>query len=252
MSRILLDAKAADGGGAGTPAPAAAPAGDSKPAADPAIMSQLNTLAAENKALKEQMSQFSGIDIKKLQADSAELHKRLEKGDSNDVETFKKRLETDYKTRIENMEKENADLKGFKTRTLVNGSVMKHFSTYCAEGTEEDVERYVSQHCKWDDKLNAVVVVDDNGVTRYSQKNAGQPMTGEEFIAELVSKKKHFAKPNHNPGTMGGGSNTSVPAGGGSNQIPSSVATNQKAAVEFFKANPAALQDFLNGGLKPN
>lgn len=252
MNRILLDAKATDGGGAAA-APAAAPAGDSKPTADPAILSQLNTLASENKALKEQISQFSGIDIKKLQSDSAELQKRLEKGDPNDVETFKKRLETDYKTRIENMEKENGELKTFKTRTLVNGSVMKHFSTYCAEGTEEDVERYVSQYCKWDEKLNAVVVVDDNGVTRYSQKNAGQPMTGEEFLAELTSKKKHFAKPSHNPGTMGGGSNSSVPGGGGySGQIPSSVATNQKAAVEFFKANPAALQDFLNGGLKPN
>lgn len=249
MKVLLRDPKAADGGGS---ASAGSTGGEPKAAAvDPAIHQQLGTLATENKTLKEQLAQFSGIDIKKLQADSAELHKRLEKGDSSDVEQFKKRLETDYKTRIENMEKENSELKGFKTRTLVNGSVMKHFSSYCAEGTEEDVERYVSQYCKWDEKLNSVVVVDDNGVTRYSQKNAGQPMTGEEYIAELVTKKKHFAKPQHNPGTMGGGSTSSVPGTPGySSQIPSSAVSSQKAATEYFKQNPAALQAFMNGGLK--
>lgn len=133
----------------------------------------------------------------------------------------------------------------------VTSEAMKKHSEHFVPKSEAEIQNLVSRFCDYDEKSNCIVVRDEKGDPRYSKERPGNLMSVDELFAEIKVDRPYLAKATVNGGTMQPGqAGFGAPAAGSNGHgIPAHLMGNQAALKQFFEANPAILQKYLNNGM---
>lgn len=132
-------------------------------------------------------------------------------GDPEAIERLKKELRDEFATREERLAADLAKTsKELKHERVVRTAISKAAELFNADSLEL-IQSKIETSCDWED--GDIIVKDDRGEVRYSNKNKRERMTLEEYLGELREKYPSCAKPSGPSGTDNGRAKSSVANG---------------------------------------
>lgn len=165
------------------------------------VVPKLNEeLQAKNAEVENLRNELASAQSKVEEYDSKLRNAQLEDAGVN-TEQFQELLEqerlklrAEYGDKIQSLETSLTNTQNrLKTATVVS-DVMGNHALDAHEATRDILESLVTKNVHPDEETGKTYVTDENGNKRFSQKNPGQYMDGEEYIEELRTTKAPLFK----------------------------------------------------------
>ena len=170
----------------------------------------------ELRTLKSELEQHRG-KIKTYETDIAHLQRKIETlteakgerdkmvedkakgGDPEALERIKQTLRDEFAASEESLKKSNQTLEQELKQERVIGKAMTKAAGLFNQDALEFIQIKVQKDCDYKD--GQIVVKDEKGEPRYSEKNRRELMSVDEYLEELTNKHPSLAKATSNSGT---------------------------------------------------
>lgn len=165
-----------------------------EPTADDVKVELEKTKAALLK--REEDSAYLVREIEKLKGAKGERDKMLDDkaktGDADAIKKIKDELRLELADKEESYKKREAQLLGELKQERVVAKGLQQAANYFNADAIELIQMKIERQCDYDN--GEIIVKDDKGEVRYSEKNRREKMTMAEYLEELANKHPSLAK----------------------------------------------------------
>lgn len=146
---------------------------------------------------REEDSAYLAREIEKLKGAKGERDKMLDDkaktGDADAIKKIKDELRLELADKEESFKKREAQLLGELKQERVVGKGLELAANYFNADAIELIKMKIERQCDYDN--GEIVIKDDKGEVRYSEKNRREKMSMAEYLEELANKHPSLAKP---------------------------------------------------------